>query len=319
MTMKSAKQRAWAFDQFSKSGFFHQRLREWGLIEVAELIENISGETLDWDLESLNISETAWNRIIHSGIKPVIVFANPAVLTNIPRSVSYYRMLAMVSQKSMNQIGVSTTRYEKSDKMPRADVALLIAQRLNLLISNLIESDNGVNKREFDIWRGMAAGAQAQGSWQNRKGDQAEYDMRKELVEQLRRSRLISNDLFVNIYSRVLEMTLLDGRVLRMGAEPDIVIYTDDRIQSVVEIKGGIDSAGVLERVGAAIKSLRRAKEESPGAITILVVSGVSMSKQAQTDIESSKFSVNYWFTIEEILKNATKKLEFYRLLGLTR
>ena len=163
--MQTEKQRAWALDQIKKSLFFHQRLHEWKLVEVAQQIEGISGESLSWELPDLNISELAWNRIIHSGIKPIIVFANPTVLINVDRSVGYYRMLAMVSQKSMNQIGLATTRYEQTDRLPSSEAALRIARRLNTLICALIEQEHDIETREFDLWRGMAAGSQAQGSW----------------------------------------------------------------------------------------------------------------------------------------------------------
>ncbi len=118
--MQSDKQRRWALDQLQKSFFFHQRLHDWGLIDVARQIEEISGESLDWDLQNLSISDSAWNKTIHSGIKPIIVFAHPAVLTTVGKAVSYYRMLAMVSQKSMNQIGIATARYEQSGNLPNA-------------------------------------------------------------------------------------------------------------------------------------------------------------------------------------------------------
>ena len=313
----STKQYAWSLDQMGKSLFFHRKLHEWGLIKVAELIEGVPGETLDWDLDQLSISQDAWNRVIHSGVKPIIVFANPAVLTTIKKSVSYYRMLAMVSQKSMNQIGASTASYEQRDNFPKPNAAFLIAKRLNLIISNLVESDNELNRREFDLWRGMAAGSQAQGSWQNRKGDQAEYVIRQNLVEQLRRSGLIEEDRLVNIDSRVLELNLLDGRRVSMGSEPDLVIFSGDRIQAAVEIKGWIDTAGVLERIGAAMKSLSRVKEDDPTAITILIVSSVSMSPQARHDIQANKQTVNSWFAIEDILQSPSRRSEYYQLLGL--
>lgn len=49
------------------------------------------------------------------------------------------------------------------------DSALSIARHLNKIVSILIEHDEKIDAREFDIWRGMAAGSQAQGSWQNTK------------------------------------------------------------------------------------------------------------------------------------------------------
>lgn len=315
--MQTEKQRAWALDQLQKSIFFHQRLHEWKLIGVAQQIEGISGESLPWDLLGLNISELAWNRIIHSGIKPIIVFAHPTVLMTVERSVSYYRMLAMVSQKSMNQIGLSTTRFEQTESLPSSEAALSISRRLNTLICALIEQEQDIETREFDLWRGMAAGSQAQGSWQNRKGDLIEEIMRRDLLSQLYRVGLIESDNAVDISTRVVELNLVDGRIVRMGSEPDIEVFTKGRIQAAVEVKGGIDPAGVLERVGAAIKSLRRSKENSPGAITILVMTAVSLSAQARSDIESSRLSVNYLFTVEDILHDAERKAEYYSILGL--
>ena len=315
--MQSDKQRAWALDQLQKSLFFRRRLHEWKLLGVAQQIEEIAGETLAWDLPELNISEMAWNRIIHSGIKPIIVFAHPTVLTTVENSVSYYRMLSMVSQKSMNQIGLSTIRFEQTDRLPGSESALRIARRLNSLISTLVELEQDIERREFDLWRGMAAGSQAQGSWQNRKGDLVEEIIRQDLVSQLYRVGLIEKDSPVDIRPRVVELNLVDGRIIQMGSEPDIEVYTNGRIQAAVEVKGGIETAGVLERVGAAIKSLRRSKEESPGAITILVMSAVSLSTQAMSDIQSNRFSVNYLFTVEDILHDAKRKAEYYSLLGL--
>ncbi len=175
-----------------------------------------------------------------------------------------------------------------------------------------------IERREFDIWRGMAAGSQAQGSWQNKKGDYIEGLLRQDLVSQLRKMQLIAPDQLVDVHSRVVEFPLLDDRIVRLGSEPDILIYSDYRLHAAVEVKGGIDTAGVLERIGAAIKSLSRAKEESPGAITILVMSAVSMSDQAMQDIESNKSNVNYWFNIEDILEDSKLKQQYYSLMGLT-
>ena len=141
--------------------------------------------------------------------------------------------------------------------------------------------------------------------------------MRQDLVSQLYRVGLINKETVVDITPRVSELTLLDGRRVRLDSEPDIKIYNDFRIHAAVEVKGGIDPAGVLERVGAAIKSLSRAKDESPGAITVLVMPAISMSEQAERDIESNKANVNYWFSVEEIMDDPNRKRQYYSLLGL--
>lgn len=226
-------------------------------------------------------------------------------------------MLCMVSQKSMNQIGIATARYEQSDNFPNADSALLISRRVNDLISRLIESERRINKREFDLWRGMAAGTQAQESWQNRKGDFIEALLRTNLLTQLQKTGLLVPGQDIDTSSREVSIQLKDGRTVQFGSEPDLLVYDEDRIHAAVEIKGGIDSAGVLKRVGAAIKSLSRAKDESPGAITIVLMAATAMSDQAKRDIESNKANVNYWFTIEDILEDSGIRLRYYNLLGV--
>src|SRR5260370_798078 len=75
--------------------------------------------------------------------------------------------------------------------------------------------------------------------------------------------------------------SLTEGRGVTFGDEPDIAFFRDGKTVLAVEVKGGIDKAGVLERVGAALKSLSRARQENPDAVTILIVQGVSVSQQA--------------------------------------
>ena len=170
------KLESWLLDQVTKSEFFHQKLHEYGLLEIAYAVEGVQGENLDWDLEELGISRNAWNIVIHRGIKPVRVFAHPYVLQIITRSVGYYRGLAMVSLKSMNNIKLPVGRFEtgRSKKPLDEQEAQVVAHHLNGLISRLIEADEQIDPREFDLWRGMTAGSTAQGSWQNRKGGVAE-------------------------------------------------------------------------------------------------------------------------------------------------
>lgn len=305
---------AWTLDQLAKSQFFHQKLHEWRLIETAEQIETIAGETLNWTLSELMITEVAWNRIIHRGIKPIIVFAHPEVLQKIIGATSYYRMLAMVSQKSMNKIGSGLLAYEEGHKQPSAATSLKLAQHLNKIICTLVEMDDTINDREFDLWRGMAAGSQAQGSWQNNKGSLAEKDVRLLVLSKLSALGIIAEEVKLGQFS------LTDGRLLVFSSEPDIAIYEMGVVKVVVEIKGGIDSAGVLERIGATLKSLQRARQENPQATTILITQATALTSRALEDLELNKSVVNHVFTIEAILDSARNDAieRFYQLLGLT-
>lgn len=312
--MTANRRRSWSIDQLLKSEFFHQKLHEWELIEVAERIEKIKGEDLNWNRSYLEISDRAWNKVIHHGIKPIIVFAHPDVLVNVSRSTGYYRMLAMVSQKSMSQVGLPTVRYEEGQP-PEFEKAERIARHLNRIISKLIEMDENIDAREFDLWRGMAAGSQAQGSWQNTKGRKMEFVIQSVIRRRLRESRLIAEEFEeVNDSSRIV---LTDHRVVVFADEPDIGFYQDGKIMAAIEVKGGIDKAGVLERVGAAIKSLSRSKEENPNSVTVLILQEVSMTQQSVIDLHAHQRVVNYWFTIEDILESKEKRNEMFTLLGI--
>ena len=303
----------WEIDQSTKSQFFHQKLHEYGLLRIAYQIEEIQGEKLEWDKEYLNISELAWKKIIHKGIKPVRIFAHPEVLVEVERAVGYYQKLAMVSLKSMSNIGLNINRYEAGENRAPMSIekARKVSKRLNKLISMLIEFDEHIDVREFDLWRGMTAGSSAQGSWQNAKGDRAETVVKGLVRIKLKNKGLIVEEIDKETYR------LKDGRRIEFGAEPDIALYKEEGILDIaVEIKGGIDPAGVLERIGAAIKSLSRAKQDDRTALTILVLPKISMTSQAEKEIEVHD-EIDYSFFIEDIINDAKIKQEFLALLRL--
>jgi len=84
-----------------------------------------------------------------------------------------------------------------------------------------------------------------------------------------------------------------------------------------VEIKGGIDPAGVLERFGAALKSLRRAKQENPNSVTILIMQGVSLTSKAKEEIDKSKSIIDYFFTIEDVIGNEDVRKRLFKILKI--
>lgn len=314
MSSRVQKERErWKLDQFLKSRVFHRKLHEWGLLEIAYEIESIKGEELDWDKSYLNIDDKAWNKVIHRGIKPVRVFAHPRVLMSNSRYVSYYRMLAMVSQKSMGNVGLPITRYEVGARYLDSKKAIEIVRHLNGIVSNLVNADEIVDAREFDLWRGMAAGTQAQGSWQNEKGKEA-----AQLVNEIVERHILENSLGeLHVENGTRKFFLNDGRKLIIASEPDIGVYNaSGEIERAVEIKGGIDTAGVLERLGAALKSLSRAKRDNPRSITILVLPSVAMTPAFIKEVKASK-DVDYHFAHDELVKNPTQQKSFFDLLGM--
>jgi hypothetical protein len=313
--LPSDKQKAWQADQLAKSHFFHQKLHQWGLLEIQDSIEAVKGNELAWNTPveraELGISESAWHKVIHQGMKPVRVFAHPSILTSLERSVSYYRMLSMVSQKSTPHAGADTKPYEAGERLPSYDKALIIARQLNAIISQLIETDETIDFREFDMWRGMAAGSQAQGSWQNKKGDQGEEGIRSIVKLRLARKDLLADDL-----ERTVTFPLRDGRRIVFASDPDIACYRGELIQVAVEIKGGIDQAGVHERYGAIGKSFEKPKKANPNCTTILIIQAVSLTRTAR-DALNSNADIDHWFTLEDILIDEQKREGFLSALSI--
>lgn len=303
---------AWASDQRTKAEFFHQKLHEWGLLQIAYELESIKGEKLNWDKSSLGISEGAWNKVIHRGIIPLRVFAHPEVLVENPKRVSYYRMLSMVSQKSMNRVDLTIGKHETGLAPLERERALSLAKHFNSLISALIEFDETLDPREFDLWRGMTAGSQAQGSWQNAKGNIPEV-----LIKDIIKKRLIEKGLVKTQTADAKKFTLRDNRIFEFADEPDIGVYANGKIQIAIEIKGGIDPAGVLERLGAALKSLRRAKKENTSSLTILIAQGISLTKQARKDLQSNKAIIDKMYVLEDIVNQRAVLKEFFRRIEI--
>lgn len=207
----------------------------------------------------------------------------------------------------MKNIGLNLDAYERDKPMTDADLAQSAAIHLNTLISLLVEADTILNPREFDLWRGMAAGTQAQGAWQNHKGQAAETAI-LELIYQ----HLSAQGFDVSIHP----ITLQQGRLLVVASDPDLAIMRDNMLEIAVEVKGGIDPAGALERLGAAIKSLTHVRQHHPKATTILVMHAGTFTQRAQGDIEANP-NIDYLFNLNELLDNAPTRAAFFDLLGI--
>jgi hypothetical protein len=74
--------------------------------------------------------------------------------------------------------------------------------------------------------------------------------------------------------------------------------------------------AGALERFGAAIKSLNRAKQENPDSITVLIVHEASLTDTANGEIERS-ISIDHKFTIGELMSKEEEKAKLFEILKI--
>jgi hypothetical protein len=91
----------------------------------------------------------------------------------------------------------------------------------------------------------------------------------------------------------------------------------EEEILAAVEIKGGIDPAGVLERIGACIKSLSRVKEENSASTTVLVIPRVAMTEQAQQELSVHADDIDHCFMLEDLLELEDMKRELFLVLEI--
>lgn len=82
-------------------------------------------------------------------------------------------------------------------------------------------------------------------------------------------------------------------------------------------IKGGIDPAEMLERFGAALKSLRRAKQENQKSIIVLIMQGVSLTSKAKEEIDKSRSIIDYFFTIEDVIEREEIREHLFKILKI--
>jgi hypothetical protein len=184
---------------------------------------------------------------------------------------------------------------------------------LNAIISQLIETEETIDFREFDMWRGMAAGTQAQGSWGNKKGQEAEKGIQSLIRLRLEGKSLLAEEVESH---KVTVFPLVDGRRVVFASEPDIAVYEGDSIQVAIEIKGGIDQASAHERYGAISKSFEKPKRDNPKCLTVLVIKEVILTDTAREAL-STNSSIDYWFGYDVILADTEGREAFFALLGI--
>lgn len=81
----------------------------------------------------------------------------------------------------------------------------------------------------------------------------------------------------IRILADIRAIHLRNGTSMVFGAEPDIALLAPaGQTMAVIEVKGGKDPAGALERYGAARKSFERTLEDNPDVITICLASCIT-------------------------------------------
>lgn len=272
---------------------------------LRELIASFTDELDFYPLDDVMISEQAWEYVTGSGIEPKLVFAHPSVLREHPRASQYYRGLALLPQKRVADIAVPVASWEDgSRKTPITDdQSLRVARLYNAVISSIIEGTT--NWTLENGYRNIIAnmGIGLDGTFRNIIGRDAE-----DLIRTRIRNWLESRQLILEQSSDAAEFQLPAGYSMRYGSEPDILFRQEIsgvvRDVATIEIKGGRDPAGALERLGAMQKSF----EATPPNCVNMLIAGV-VTDEMQSRLE--QMGVEKVFLLDDLSHDGPSWTEF--------
>lgn len=272
--------------------FIFKHASEMGLNQIFELNYSYSDRKQRQDMisdpASFGVSKDVIHLLVQTDVNIESVFCHPNRLLIEQSSVLYFRSINCISQKAFKSSKLKDcVPFEKGirklDAKTAEQYALFFNQNMNHLIEKFGVDIVFQNIRPTFY---MSIGTQIDGMWRNRIGSDAEIAFFKSFVEVLVEKGLLINE----PKKRTKEVVLLNDLVVRCASEPDVAIYKEHELIFVIEIKGGSDKAGALERFGAAKKSFQRAKQQNPNCRTALVTKIITceMAKLMEMDADFS-------------------------------
>ncbi|HEU5226899.1 MAG TPA: XcyI family restriction endonuclease [Ktedonobacteraceae bacterium] len=322
-----------------RSTFFYRKLKEYNVLAFPSIVASITplAELYNWDQRAnWGIGEDAFTYISsHEDLKPIQVFCHPKLLREYPVLLSYYRNIAALSQKSVSYlIGVNVAKYEadQDNKTSLNDkqISLLVRlfnEHMSLILDSSLQS---FTEQELQGLLLTSTGAQIDGAWRNAIGEEAEKVVQRLLVKEAVKLGLLSA--FIPRNSTGMEPFTAEQLETQLGSigsyrgimlnnqtsilfssEPDIsLIGRNGTTVGVIEVKGGTDPAGALERYGAAKKSFEDTLRTAPDAKTILVASCITPEALQRIDQDKTIFK---YFNLTQIVKEKQKYSELVEIV----
>ena len=229
---------------------------------------------------SLCIAEDAWRQVAAAGVSPRLAFAHPSILKAIPNASLHYRGIALLSRKRVQEITGTIDTWENSPQRAKVTDAksLKVCRLYNAVISSII-----VDNTDWTVessYRNILAtiGITEDGLIRNIIGQEAESAIKHRLLHWVQTRGLLA-DADANDDGNRHEWSLVDNVLMRFGSEPDIAFTQEGRLAVLIEIKGGKDPAGALERLGAVKKTFDKAPV---GCKNLLIVGIVTPTMRAR-------------------------------------
>ncbi len=263
-------------------------------VYVRSLVDQFDGK-LDFEpIEDLLISRNAWNHVVTSNYEPRQVFAHPVMLMAVPETSAYYRNMAMLPLKRVSDLAVGVESWESPTKSARVTEkrATNVAHLYNVVNCSIIEGRTDWTLKNG--YRNMIAnmGIGLDGTMRNIIGQDADNMVKTRMFDWLTANGLvIDGDPFEDFTE------LAEGYSMRYGSEPDIEFWLEDTMVASVEVKGGRDPAGALERLGAATKSF----DNTPSRCVNFLLAGVITAEMQRRLDAIGTIRV---FTLDDVMRD---------------
>ena len=292
-------------DAQRRSAVISERLRQRTDLALRNLVADYEGKLAFHPLDELMISPEAWDYVNTSGFDPKSVFGHPSLLRDHPEASEYYRGIALLSRKRVSDLAGSVDSWEDRTRKARIrKVHVIRVVRLyNAVISSIIEGSNGwtLENGYRNVIANMGIGLD--GVVRNLIGRDAEQLVKNRIKNWLERRGLI-----VEFNDEETQFILADGYSMRYGSEPDIefrrLAGEESEVVATIEIKGGKDPAGALERLGAIQKSFQATP---PNCVNILVA-GVTTPEMRE---RLTSLGIGKVFLLDDLAADGAPWVEF--------
>lgn len=283
-------------------------------LKAKNLVEKFEGD-LNWNpLSNLMIEQEVWNYVVNDkGYDPKLVFCHPQVLHYHTSTSLYYRGLCGLSLKAAKDYFGTVESLEESnhgDWLQDAK-ALKMSRTYNTFICSIIK--NSFDWTLENGYRTIIAtlGITLDGKMRNKIGEIAEERIKTLVVGYLSEQQLIISPLISKegIYS-TRKFVLINDVTMEFGSEPDIAFSQNDELLAVIEIKGGTDPAGALERYGAATKSFQHSIASSKRCKNFYLTA--VFTAELERRINEDRL-VEKAFDIIKILDDPTERAKFFK------
>ncbi|MFE1747571.1 XcyI family restriction endonuclease [Coleofasciculus sp. H7-2] len=319
-----------------RSTFFYRKLKEYKTLSFRNKIDEIlpAKHLYSWQgWADWGIGKDAFAYINgHDNLQLIQVFCHPRLIREHSILIGYYRNIAALSQKAVKYlVGIDVKKIEINEENHyslKEDQAKRLAQLFNEHISLIIDSSiESITEDELYGILLASTGTQIDGSWRNAIGEEAEKVVQRLLVKEAKARNFLAALLprvgtAIELYNpekleeqlgnieRYRGVMLVNQTSMLFSSEPDIsLLGNQGTTVGVIEVKGGADPAGALERYGAAKKSFEEAFRRNSQVKTILVASCIT--SEVHTRIQNDSTISTYFNLTEIVSEDSTKYKQF--------